>query len=440
MSKYLELYDHYKKLILSGMLLPGTRLPSVRRCSQEFSLSRTTVETAYGLLAAEGYILSKPQSGYFVCDLLLNEPKNKNSFSSEKIEQQKKTLYDLVTVSADKESFDFALWRRYVKSALRQDERLLSYGQSNGEADLRAAIARYIAAQRGVVCSPESIVVSAGTQGLLSILCVLLKEEKRIAFLGLDFPKGRTVFEDYGKEAINISNGFDEDELRQSGVSLLYVSPSYVDSFGSVLSMSERARIIEYARRENCIVIEDDYGSEFRYGNHPVMSLQGLDGGENVVYIGTFSRLLLPSIRVGFMVLPPHLSRVYKQRAALYNQTASKAEQIALCQYITDGHLLSRIKRQRKNYTQKSERLCELGNELLFGVAVFSRCEAAYLIKARSLLSQNSQAVAKAALAHSIKVRQIENEPGTVLLSCAGFDMSKAEDMLLRLKKAFELC
>ncbi len=437
MSKYLDLYEHYKNLILSGMLSAGTKLPSVRRCSQELSLSRTTVENAYAVLAAEGYITAKPQSGYFVSNLLIENSAQKSAFSANRTEDKKSFLYDMVTVSADKESFDFALWRRYVKSALRQDSRLLSYGDSRGEADLRAAIAKYVNDQRGVVGTADNIVVSAGTQSLLSILCVLLKDEKKVAFLGFDFPKGRTIFEDYGKTAVNLQNGFDEEKLNECKASVIYVSPSHIDSSGSVLSMGVRTKIVEYARKANCLVIEDDYDSEFRYASHPILSLQGLDGGKNVVYIGTFSRLLLPSIRVSFMVLPQGLCEKYKERAALYNQTASKAEQIALCQYITDGHLLSRIKRQRRIYASKSEMICRRGNESLKGLALFTRCEAAYLVKVKSLTKCDSKLIAKKALEAGIKVRPIENEPGAILLSCAGFDTEKTDDMLERLKTSF---
>ena len=437
MAKYLDLYERYKNLILSGMLSAGTKLPSVRRCSQELSLSRTTVENAYAVLAAEGYITSKPQSGYFVSNLFIENEAHKSLSSENRREDKGNCLYDMVTVSADKESFDFALWRRYVKSALRQDSRLLSYGDSRGEADLRAAIAKYVNDQRGVVGTADNVVVSAGTQSLLSILCVLLKQEKNVAFLGFDFPKGRTVFEDYGKSVSVIRSGFNEDELKKCKASIIYVSPSHIDSSGSVLPMSERTKIVEYARQANCLVIEDDYDSEFRYASHPMLSLQGLDGGNNVIYIGTFSRLLLPSIRVGFMLLPQGLCEKYKARAAMYNQTASKAEQIALCQYITDGHLLSRIKRQRRIYAAKSETVCRRGNEVLKGLALFTRCEAAYLVKVKSVTNLDSKAIAKKALEQGVRVRVAENETGAVLLSCAGFDMDNTDDMLARLKTAF---
>lgn len=438
MSKYIELYEHYKRLILNGMLSPGAKLSSVRQAAQELSLSRTTVENAYALLSAEGYITAKPQSGYYVSEFPTKD-RSVDEVSSF-VEMQKPNnnyVYDMVTVSADRESFDFNLWRRYIKSALRQDRRLLSYGDSRGEADLRAAIAKYVNSQRGVVCTEENIVISAGTQGLLSILCVLLKGEKNIAFLGTDFPKGRTVFEDYGKTVISLNNGFDEERLKESEASVIYVSPSHIDSKGSVLSMSERTKIVEYARKADCLVIEDDYDSEFRYASQPVLSIQGLDGGSNVIYIGTFSRLLLPSIRISFMVLPQRLSRQYIERANLYNQTASIAEQIALCQYITDGHLLSRIKRQKKIYAAKSELICKQGNELMKGKALFTCCEASYLVKVKSLTNLSSEYIVSAAVKAGVRVRKIENDQGAVILSCAGFDPENTEDMLIRLSKAF---
>ena len=426
MAKYLELYEHYKNLILTGMLSPGAKLSSVRRSARELSLSRTTVENAYALLAAEGYVTAKPQSGYFVSDLLIKNKSESEHSSNGILKQKKSFLYDMVTASADRESFDFNLWRRYIKSALRQDSRLLSYGDSRGESDLRAAIAKHVNSQRGVVCTAENIVVSAGTQGLLSILCVLLKEEKNIAF------------EDYGKSVFNLQEGFEENKLDECKASVIYVSPSHIDSKGSVLPMSERAKIVEYARKGNLLVIEDDYDSEFRYASHPALSLQGLDGGKNVVYIGTFSRLLLPSIRISFMVLPQRLCELYNERANLYNQTASKTEQIALCQYITDGHLLSRIKRQRKIFASKSELVCKRGNELLKGKALFTRCEADYLVKASALTIKSSESIAAVAGKAGVKVRPIESEPGAVILSCAGFDTLNTDDMLLRLAAAFE--
>jgi GntR family transcriptional regulator/MocR family aminotransferase len=158
------------------------------------------------------------------------------------------------------------------------------------------------------------------------------------------------VFKDYGFKVLN--------EKEKSNI--LYVSPSYSSRWGDTMDIGERFALTEYARENSKLIIEDDYGSEFRYFNRPTPSLQGLNGGENIVYLGTFSKLLLPSIRISFMILPPNLTEKYKQKKDVYNQTVSKADQIALCSYIRDGHLNSQIKKSRKIYAQKSKNLADL--------------------------------------------------------------------------------
>ena len=129
--------------------------------------------------------------------------------------------------------------------------------------------------------------------------------------------------------------------------------------WGEVMHITERMDLLKEAFEKDILIIEDDYNSEFRYYNRPTPSLQGLAGGRGVVYLGTFSRLLLPSIRMSFMVLPPELLPVYRERSHYYNQTSSKTEQIALCQFIRDGHLESQIRKARKLYTAKAKKLCE---------------------------------------------------------------------------------
>lgn len=227
-TKYIGLYNHYKGLILQGAMKSGDKLPSVRACSHLFSLSRTTVESAYYLLAAEGYVISREKSGFYVCGTDSLKKSQSESLKSE-LTDSAKIKYDLVSSSADGESFNFSLWRRYVKSALRQTERLLSYGEAQGEYELREAVCGYINKQRGVICSPEQIVIAAGTQSLLGILCAVTKDRNSVALIGSDFEQGRAVFEDYGK-AVFTPQSF-EEESHSSGV-ILYVSPSNINSWG----------------------------------------------------------------------------------------------------------------------------------------------------------------------------------------------------------------
>lgn len=343
----MQIYDYYKNLIEDGKLKEGTKLPSIRRCAEERNVSKTTVEQAYLCLCDDGYILPKSQSGYYVSKRGV-APKISTEKEHEK-DNKSRIIYDFSSSGVDDESFNMDIWRRYVKSALRQTEKLLFYGEPQGEYDLRCEIAKYARETRNCVCSEENIVIGAGVQTLLNILCPLVKNLKKVYFEDENYKQGMAVFKDYGykispKEKSNI----------------LYVSPSYSSKTGDTMSVNERFELADFARRNGKLIIEDDYGSEFRYFNRPTPSLQGLDGGENVVYLGTFSKLLLPSIRISFMILPTRILNEYKRKAELYNQTVSKADQIALCSYIRDGHLYSQIRKSRKLYAQKSKILSDL--------------------------------------------------------------------------------
>ena len=149
------------------------------------------------------------------------------------------------------------------------------------------------------------------------------------------------------------------EAMRHTGKSVCYLTPSQMTVWGEVMPVGDRMKLLKDAAREDMLIIEDDYNSEFRYYNRPTPSLQGLSGGRGVVYLGTFSRLLLPSIRMSYMVLPPDLLKRYQERGRFYNQTASKAEQIALCQFIRDGHLESQIRKSKKLYAAKAKCLCD---------------------------------------------------------------------------------
>lgn len=343
----MQIYDYYKNLIEDGKLREGMKLPSIRRCAEERNVSKTTVESAFMCLCDDGYIMPKSQSGYYVSKRGIS-PKTTTPKEIKK-DNENKIIYDFSSSGVDSESFNMDIWRRYVKSALRQTEKLLFYGEPQGEIELRREIAKYVQETRNCVCNEENIVIGAGVQALLNILCPLLKSRKSVCFDDENYKQGIAIFKDYGykissKEKSNI----------------LYVSPSYRDKTRDTMSVQERFALVEFARENNKIIIEDDYGSEFRYFNRPTPSLQGLDGGENVVYLGTFSKLLLPSIRISFMILPDAFLGEYKQKSELYNQTVGKVDQIALCSYIRDGHLNSQIRKSRKLYMQKSKMLGDL--------------------------------------------------------------------------------
>ncbi len=344
----MQIYDYYKNLIEGGKLPEGSKLPSIRRCANERNVSKTTVESAFMCLCDDGYIMPKSQSGYYVAKR--GSIAKKAQIKNENYEKKTSILYDFASSGVDAESFNMDIWRRYVKSALRQNDRLLFYGEPQGEYDLRQEIAKYARETRNCICTEENIVIGAGVQTLLNVLCPLLKNKKTVCFDDLSYRQGTAIFTDYGFRVT--------DNREKSNI--IYTSPSYSTRWGEIMSVKERFDLTEYARKNNKLIIEDDYGSEFRYFNRPTPSLQGLDGGENVVYLGTFSKLLLPSIRISFMILPQPLLEEYNKKKDLYNQTVSKADQIALCSYIRDGHLNSQIRKSRKIYAQKSKLLSDL--------------------------------------------------------------------------------
>ncbi len=422
---YMQVYTYYRELITGGKLKPNTRLPSIRRCAESLSISRTTAEAAYFQLCADGYIVSKPQSGYYVTDLYFHPPRERVA-----AENHSKTeiIYDFSSLSADRESFDFDLWRRYLKSALRQDERLLSYGEVQGERDLRAAVAQYISEKRNVVCSADSIVIGAGVQSLLHILCAVLDNRRTIAFQDKDFAQGMAVFRDHGFSIVG----------EKEKAKILYTSPSHINRWGDVMPTNERIALLKSAALCGTLLIEDDYDNEFAYFDRPAPALQGLDGGQNVIYLGTFSKLLLPSIRLSFMVLPDQLLARYREIAALYNQTASKAEQIALCQFIRDGHLASQIRKVRKLYIQKAQ-LLEAAVCESFGAHTAPRIgETGFSVRVHIQTPLCARELMRRAADNGIALRAVDEKGGCMLLlSCAGV---RTEDFPNALKQLKENC
>lgn len=428
---YLRVYNYYKNLIETGKLEQGSKLPSIRTGAVQLQFSRTTVETAYMMLAADGYIISRPQSGFYVTEQL-GAIHREQSTASDTKKVKDKIEFDFAAPNVDRDSFQFQLWRRYIKSALRQDARLLSYGEPQGEQELRDVLCEYLIKHRNVVCTPEQIVVGAGVQSLLHILCPMLKDKKNVLFYNPEFRQGRAIFEDYGFA----TSGTEGAMLPEN--SLFYLTPSQMTVWGEVMHITERMKLIKEAFAKHVLIIEDDYNSEFRYYNRPTPSLQGLAGGEHVVYLGTFSKLLLPSIRMSYMILPTELLAVYKEKGRYYNQTASKAEQIALCQFIRDGHLESQIRKTRKLYTAKAKKLCT-DIERVFGeLAVPHLGEAGFLVLTEIKTPMTAEEIVERGKKAGVAVRAVqEEEPWPrILLSCSTVPTDSYEKALLQLKTA----
>ncbi len=422
---YLQMYQKYKELILSGQLRAGSRMPSLRKSAAEWKMSRTTVENAYLQLAADGYIISRPQSGYYVTDILSARRKKTEEESTE---SETAWEYDLVSSGVDRDSFRFDLWQRYIRSALRQDERLLTYGESQGEMDFREVLSDYVRERRNILCSPSQIVVGAGVQNLLQILCPLIRENREtVSFPTPSFLHGSTIFSDYGFQV----------HYRDRDSSIIYVSPAHMTAWGEIMPVKRRMELLAYAASHGSLILEDDYENEFVYLQKPTPSLYGLSGEPNVVYIGSFSRLLLPSIRISFMILPEWLLSEYRKKAGRYNQTASKAEQIALCQFIRDGHLSAQTRRLKRLYEKKEDALLMCIQEVFGSEADIRQGDAGTRLALTLPTSRSEEELYEMAKEEKCRIRILkkEDQAATFLLSCSSMPVSEFSPALKKLKK-----
>ena len=358
---YLQLYEAVKNAVETGRLKKGDKLPSIRKLADDLSVSCTTVDGAYQQLCVEGYICSKPKKGYFALAAQYEKQTAEMPPTVPVQADRAYIRYNFGTDCVDSKNVDIKVWRHYIRDVLNRKEIIASYGAHQGEAELREALAAYSYRERGAAAPPERIVIGAGTQPLLSILCGLLGRGRTVAMETPGFLQAEQVFSDFGFTVLKLpgdGSGIDMGALKRSGAGLAFVSPSNRTATGMSIPMSRRLELLGWARKTGGIIIEDDHNGELRYRAHPIPSMQGLGGGRDVVYIGSFSKLLLPSVRIGYMVLTPELLERYIPRAANYNQTASKIEQLALSGYIKSGGLEKHLRHLRKLYSEKSEKLC----------------------------------------------------------------------------------
>ena len=362
---YTQLYEYIKNLILSGGITTGERLPSIRDLAKHLNLSKNTIITVYDQLIAEGYVTSKNRSGIFVERLENYLPKinYKTDVNISRINSGYSTLkssYDLRNAQVDTNSFPYALWRKMLNQSITSEKNeLLNYGSHQGEEGLRQQIARNLFLTRGVNCSADQILIGAGTQQSLTMLCMLLRDlGKDVAFEEPGYNGARQVFIDNNYKIAPIpleADGINLNLLFTTSSKIVYITPSHQFPLGMVMPVSKRLQLLQWAKERDGFIIEDDYDGEFRYQGKPIPALQGLDTNDTVIYLGTFSKSLIPSIRVSYMVLPQKLLQIYRTRYNIYEQPVSRLIQEALRLFIEQGHWSRHIKKMRSIYKKKHD-------------------------------------------------------------------------------------
>ncbi len=361
---YERLYGQIRDKIVSGEWPAAMKLPSGRQLAADLRISRNTVDQAYQQLAAEGYLCSRPRSGYYVERLdtaaIKAAPPAASCGEAAASKVPESCRYDFRYGKLDPRYAPFKIWKHLMLACFGEEmDGIAAYGDPQGEYGLREQITKYVREYRGVICEPEQVVVGAGTLHCLGLLCNVLKPAASVVgFEDPGYGKTRDVFKNAGFRVRPIGverDGIDVGELAASGATAVYVTPSHQFPTGHIMSIAKRTQLLEWAGANRAVIIEDDYACHFRYNVRPVPALQGLSPAAAVVYFGNFSKPLLPSLRLAFMVLPPALLAVYNTIHRHYNTAVPYLHQRTLERFMREGYWDRHLRRVLHVYKRKHD-------------------------------------------------------------------------------------
>lgn len=368
---YRQVYDHFRAAIEAGQLRPGDRLPSARRLAEQFATARGTVDAAYGMLTGEGYIVSRGPAGTIVSPDLHGSilakgvagPSLATGRQQHAVAGPKPFQMGLPALDA----FPRKIWSHIVARQAREfTANDMAYPDPAGFPPLRQAIARYLATSRGIACTWRQILVTNGYQDALGLIAeVLLDPGDKVWFEDPCYPLARAAFEATGARLVPVR--VDAEGLRVAdGVAqarrarLAVVAPSHQSPLGVALSLPRRLALLSWASANGAFVIEDDYDSEFRYVGRPLPALKSIDRMQRVLYAGSFSKVLFPGLRLGYLVIPQELMmETFAEANRRRNSGASMLAQRAVASFMADGHFARHIRRMRGLYAARRQALAE---------------------------------------------------------------------------------
>jgi len=455
-----EIYRQIRQAILDGRLRSGERLSPTRELAAALRVSRSTVTVAYESLLAEGFATSHTGAGTFVSHQLeAKRPasKTRRSIHAIRVRGVWETIspptvfvrarFDFRTGLPDASLFPHRAWRRVVARALRSHEMAAGvYENPAGDWDLRAAIARHIGISRSVSGSPDDVIVTNGTQQALDIIArVLLEPGDVVAVEKPGYLPPKYLFKALGARVIGVpvdSEGLVVEAL-PAEARAVYVTPSHQYPLGVAMSLSRRRALLTWAEHNNAVVVEDDYDSEFRFGGRPLEPLQTLDSTGRVVYVGTFSKTLLPTLRLGFMVVPPSLREAANKAKHVTDWHTAMITQSALARFIDDGAFARHIRRASRTYSERHEVLTaaimrDFGDYLDLVPSSTGLHIAAY---ARRASVNHIDAIASRAfdLGVAIQPFRVEGEPQAgIMLGYGAIETARIAEGLRRLRRCFD--
>jgi GntR family transcriptional regulator/MocR family aminotransferase len=479
-----QLYSGLRAAILDQRLKPGVRLPSTRALASTLGLARNTVHGAYDQLLAEGYLETRHGAGTYVAPSLPDDalragrpgpgpaaaprspadaparPPLDGQLSrwGQRIAEiapapylgaAPSVPYDFRHGRPDSTLFPLEEWRRAAARQLRElPGSALWYGPPAGQPALRTAIAEYLGRARGVRCVPEQVVVTTGTQQAIDLISRLLVEDgDPVVVEDPCYPGARRVFQALGARLLDVpvdEHGLATDDLPDRPARLIYTTPSHQYPSGATLPVSRRLDLLRWAERHGAMVIEDDYDSELRHVGRPLEALQGLDRSGRVAYVGSFSKVLYPALRLGYLVAPPELVRLASEAKRLVDlQTATPGQEM-LAELIQSGQFEAHLRRLRRVYRGRRAALLEALARELPGLAEPGPSEAGLYLRVVLAPGLNDEEVAERALALGVAVyparpyfARPRARPG-LILGYAALDEAGIAEGVRRLRQAID--
>ncbi|MGN1015326.1 MAG: PLP-dependent aminotransferase family protein [Butyricicoccus sp.] len=363
---YKQLYDALKAEILNGSLEYNSRVVPIRKLSQELNISRNTVDHAYQQLVSEGLLRTVRGSGYFVDYQADNIPSGGVNEQNRERKKAVRLKYDFCYTAMDSATFPWSRWKRCVQNALLDEEcqKQLDYECNKGYQPLRQALCEYLRNMRGVACQSNNVCICAGTQyGLQTILSLLPRRKYRVAFENPGFDGMKRIFENVGMEIVPIDvldDGIDLEQVREQRCNLLYITPSHQFPTGVITSMKKRLEMLEWAQEHDVYIIENDYDNEFSFGQSRLPSLHSMDTSGHVIYISMLTKVLGPSVRCAYYVLPDSMLDVYNNQFGFFNAALPTYHQAALAEFIREGYLERHIREMAMLNKRKYEMIREI--------------------------------------------------------------------------------
>lgn len=396
------LYGTLRAEILEGRLRPGARLPATRDLATRYGLSRGTIVNGFEQLKSEGYVEGSVGSGTYVARILPDELLQVTSaVGARPLARRKKRRrvsdygrrvnpFPVFQIQATRafranqpalDLFPTALWAQVTARRLRRvTTNVLGGCDPMGYLPLREAVADYLITSRGVKCAPAQVAVVSGVQEALDLVARLfLNPGDRVCMENPGYPGAALVFEAVGAKSSGVrvdDEGMELRDARLRGSRLVYVTPGHQFPLGITMSLPRRLELLEWARKSGALIFEDDYDSEYRYSGRPVPALQGLDRSGLVLFAGSFSKVMFPSLRLGYLVIPSDLLAYFEATKSITSRHAPVLEQAVLCDFITEGHFGRHLRRMREVYAERFSVLLESARQKLAGLLTISNVEA----------------------------------------------------------------